>query len=91
MLVSGIVLWWPRNKARRKSSFRIKLDASPKRLNYDLHNVLGFYACWIVVFAAFTGLVWSFTWMAQAEFWVFSGGKKRPAAVPVKSDKNMLL
>ncbi|MGN7719926.1 PepSY-associated TM helix domain-containing protein [Chitinophaga sp. 22620] len=88
VLVSGIVLWWPRNKARRKSSFRIKLDASPKRLNYDLHNVLGFYACWIVVFAAFTGLVWSFTWMAQAEFWVFSGGKKRPAAVPVKSDKH---
>ena len=91
VLVTGIVLWWPRNKARRKSSFRIKLDASPKRLNYDLHNVLGFYACWIIIFAALTGLVWSFAWMAQAEFWVFSGGKKRPAAVPVKSDKHALV
>lgn len=88
MLISGIVLWWPRNKARRKSSFRIKLDASPKRLNYDLHNVLGFYASWVLIFAAFTGLVWSFTWFAQAEFWVFSGGQKRPGAVPVKSDKH---
>ena len=88
MLVTGIVLWWPRNKGRRKVSFRIKLDASPKRLNYDLHNVLGFYASWIVVFAALTGLVWSFTWMAQAEFWVFSGGQKRPGAVPAKSDNH---
>lgn len=88
VLVTGIVLWWPRNKARRKVSFRIKLNASPKRLNYDLHNVLGFYASWIVAFAALTGLVWSFTWMAQAEFWVFSGGQKRPGAVPVKSDNH---
>ncbi|UYQ91333.1 PepSY domain-containing protein [Chitinophaga horti] len=88
MLVTGIVLWWPRNKARRKTSYRIKWDASPKRLNYDLHNVLGFYASWIVLFAALTGLVWSFQWVAQAEFWVFSGGKTRPAAIVVKSDRN---
>lgn len=78
MLISGIVLWWPRNAARRKVSFRIKWNASPKRLNYDLHNVLGFYACWIIIFAALTGLVWGFDWMAKAEFWIFSGGGKRP-------------
>lgn len=88
ILVSGIVLWWPRNKARRKTSFRIKWDTSPKRLNYDLHNVLGFYASWIVLFAALTGLVWSFQWVAQAEFWVFSGGKTRPGAIAVNSDRN---
>lgn len=88
MLVTGIVLWWPRSKARRKVSFRVKWNASFKRLNYDLHNVFGFYASWIILFAALTGLVWSFTWMAQAEFWVFSGGQKRPAGPALKSDKH---
>ncbi|MFP4504657.1 MAG: PepSY-associated TM helix domain-containing protein, partial [Cyclobacteriaceae bacterium] len=43
MLTTGLYLWWPRVRARLKSSFRIKWNASPKRLNYDLHNVTGFY------------------------------------------------
>lgn len=43
MLTTGLYLWWPHNKGRRKSSFKIKWGAKPKRLNYDLHNVTGFY------------------------------------------------
>ena len=76
MLISGIVLWWPKNKAARKQRFKIKLGTSPKRLNYDLHNVLGFYASWVILFAALTGVVWTFEWVANAEYWVASGGKK---------------
>jgi len=77
--ITGIVLWWPRKAARIKSSFKIKLKASPKRLNYDLHNVLGFYASWVILFAVLTGLVWSFDWVADTEYWMFSGGKSKPA------------
>lgn len=43
MLSTGIYLWWPHNKGRKKSSFKIKWNAKPKRFNYDLHNVTGFY------------------------------------------------
>ena len=43
MLTTGLYLWWPHNKGRRKSSFKIRWDAKPRRLNYDLHNVTGFY------------------------------------------------
>lgn len=78
IIISGIVLWWPRNKARRKTSFKVKWDASPKRLNYDLHNVLGFYASWIILFAVLTGLVWGFEWAAKAEYSLLSGGKSKP-------------
>jgi uncharacterized iron-regulated membrane protein len=88
MIVSGIVLWWPRNKARVKSSFKVKWKASPKRLNYDLHNVFGFYACWVLVFIVVTGLVWSFEWAANAEYWLLSGGNKKqkiPQPVSVKT------
>ncbi len=43
ILTTGLYLWYPNNKGRRKSSFKIKWDANPKRLNYDLHNITGFY------------------------------------------------
>ena len=78
MVVSGIILWWPRNRARRKSSFKIKWGTSPKRLNYDLHNVLGFYASWILVFTIITGLYYSFEWVSKTEYWAISGGKSKP-------------
>jgi uncharacterized iron-regulated membrane protein len=34
--------------------------ASPKRLNYDLHKVLGFYISGVVIFTALTGLMFAF-------------------------------
>ncbi|MGE9313468.1 PepSY-associated TM helix domain-containing protein [Niabella sp. CJ426] len=79
IVVSGLILWWPRNKNSRKSSYTLKLNASPKRLNYDLHRVLGFYASWVLVFIIATGLAWSFESVMKAEYWLFSGGKERPA------------
>jgi len=68
MLISGIILWWPRNKAARKQRFSVKWGASPRRLNYDLHNVLGFYASWITLFVVITGLIWSFRWFAKGVY-----------------------
>ncbi len=60
MLITGVYLWATARVTRTKQRFRIKWDASPKRLNYDLHNVLGFYATWIVVFMILTGIFWGF-------------------------------
>jgi uncharacterized iron-regulated membrane protein len=75
LLITGIVLWWPRNKAARKQRFKVKLNAKWRRTNYDLHNVLGFYMSWVIIFIAFTGLVWGFEWFAKSLFWATSGGK----------------
>jgi len=60
MLISGMVLWWPKNRRAAKKGFTIMWRAHPKRLNYDLHKVLGFYATWIVIFTALTGLMFAF-------------------------------
>ncbi len=60
MLVSGIIIWWPRKKRERKQRMTFKWRASPTKLNYDLHNVLGFYATWIAIFSVITGLFWGF-------------------------------
>ncbi|TDX09745.1 PepSY-associated TM helix domain-containing protein [Flavobacterium sp. S87F.05.LMB.W.Kidney.N] len=76
LLISGIVLWWPTKwiKSIIDKSFKIKWDASFKRVNYDLHNVFGFYSCIFLFFIAVTGLVWSFGWWSKSLYWVTSGG-----------------
>ena len=64
MLITGIVLWWPKNKAARKQRFWFKWKDTTKwrRKNYDLHNILGFYIATIAIIIAFTGMVWAFSW-----------------------------
>lgn len=86
MIITGIILWWPRNKAARKQRFSIKFNARWRRTNYDLHNVLGFYMSWVIIFIAFTGLVWGFQWFARSVYWVASGGGKEIAFTETLSD-----
>lgn len=77
MLISGIVLWWPKNKAARKQrlSFKWQNVKSWKRKNYDLHNVLGFYASIFALIFSITGLFYAFLFVQGAIYFVFSGGK----------------
>lgn len=78
LLITGLVMWWPKNlkKANVDKSFKIKWGASFKRVNYDLHNVLGFYVLLVAFAIAVTGLVWSFEWFSKSYYWALSGGKQ---------------
>lgn len=75
LMITGIVLWKPASRKGYKQRFTIKWDAKFKRLNYDLHNVSGFYMAWIAIFIAISGLVWSFEWMNNSVQWVANGGR----------------
>lgn len=75
LMITGIILWWPKNKAARKQRFSVKWNAKWRRKNYDLHNVLGFYMSWVAIFLAITGLVFGFQWFAKSVYWVTSGGQ----------------
>jgi uncharacterized iron-regulated membrane protein len=75
LLCSGLILWWPKNAAASKKRFSVKWSAKWKRLNYDLHNVFGFYLTWILIFIAFSGLVMGFQWFARSAYWITAGGK----------------
>jgi uncharacterized iron-regulated membrane protein len=93
MLISGIVLWWPRNKVAAKQRFTIKWNVRWRRKNYDVHSVLGFYASWIAIILALTGLVWGFQWFANAAYTVTGGNKSLEYVDPVSeanvpSEKN---
>lgn len=86
MLITGLVLWWPKNKAGFKQRFSIKWNAKWKRVNYDLHNVLGFYILIIGLLLATTGLVWGFQWFSKAVYFATSGGETLPVETPPLSD-----
>ena len=77
-LITGMVLWWPKKwtKSTRQQSFFIKTKASFKRLNYDLHNVLGFYSLLIALILGLTGMVYGMRWFSDALYWTASGGQK---------------
>ena len=62
LAVSGIVLWFPKKIKWKtvKAGFKIKTNANWKRINHDLHNTLGFYACILILIMGITGLCWSF-------------------------------
>lgn len=62
LLLSGIILWLPKRLRYWKQAFTIMFSGKGKRLNHDLHNVLGFYAFLIMLIMALTGLCWSFEW-----------------------------
>ena len=75
LLISGLTLWWPKKwtKAGRDKSFKVKWGASFKRVNYDLHNVFGFYACLILLITSITGLIWIFDWVENSARFVANG------------------
>ncbi len=77
LLVSGLILWYPKNKsaAKQRFWFKWKKGTKWKRKNYDLHNVTGFYVLIIGIIFAITGLVWGFQWFAYSYYKV-SGGEK---------------
>ena len=78
MLLSGIVLWWPKKKKDFKNRLRIKWNAKWRRINYDWHSVTGFYISIIALTAAITGLTFSYEWMHEGLYVVGNLGKEYP-------------
>jgi len=77
MIISGLILWFPKNKkaAKQRFWFRWKDGIKWKRKNYDLHNITGFYVMSIAFIFAITGLVWGFPWFAYG-YYTLIGGEK---------------
>ena len=89
MMITGLILWWPRNKAAAKQRFSIKWSAAWRRKNYDLHNVLGFYMTWIAIIMAITGLIFGWQLLANA-IYKGVGGKKSLMYVEPSSDSTKI-
>jgi len=98
MLITGIILWWPKNKAARRQRFWFKWKDTTRwrRKNYDLHNIFGFYIAIVALIIAFTGMVWAFTWFQSLVYVAASGSITPPVQLASKSvisknDKDLAL
>ncbi len=78
-LITGFIWWYPAKwtKSTRDKSFKIKWKANWKRVNIDLHNVLGFYTVIITIILTVTGIVFTFRWFDDGYHWLITGGKPR--------------
>ncbi|MFD2784534.1 PepSY-associated TM helix domain-containing protein [Hymenobacter rubripertinctus] len=78
ILGTGLVLWWPATRKAVKQRLNVKWSGGWKRLNHDLHIVLGFYAALFLFVFAFTGLAWSFEWFNNGIYALTNSPLERP-------------
>lgn len=71
VLISGVVIWWPRSLKKLKKSLAIHTRKGWRRFWYDLHVAGGIYATVLLLAMALTGLTWSFQWYRTGFYNVF--------------------
>lgn len=77
IIVSGIVMWWPRNRQQLTNRLKVHLSLGWRRFVHDSHVSLGIYAAAFLLLMSLTGPVWSFGWYRKAAVAVI-GGKEMP-------------
>lgn len=87
LVISGLIIWWPANKKALKQRFRIKWNASGKRLTWDLHAVSGFYMSIVLLAITSTGFVWSYDWADRLIFKLADGKTDKVALKVTNKDK----
>ncbi|ATN07087.1 peptidase [Chryseobacterium indologenes] len=87
MLITGIILWWPKNKNARKGRFWFNWEnvKNWKRKNYDLHNILGFYASFIALIMCVTGIYFAYPYVKNTFNLALSGSWELPKDKEIKS------
>ena len=80
VLISGIVIWWPRTRKALKNSLKITATKGWRRFWYDLHVAGGMYALIFLLAMALTGLTWSFPWYRTDFYKVFGVEVQQRAA-----------
>jgi uncharacterized iron-regulated membrane protein len=86
IIITGLILWWPKTSAKLKQHLTVKW-AGWKRINHDLHVVIGFYTAIFLFVFAFTGLAWSFQWFNDGIYWI-TGTENERAEPPTSEYQN---
>lgn len=68
ILISGVVIWIPRTRKALKNRLTVACNKGTRRLMYDSHVALGFYATIFLLLMALTGPTWSFGWYREAAY-----------------------
>ena len=81
ILLTGVVIWWPRNRKMLKNRLKIVVSKGKNRFWYDLHVAGGFYALLFLLAMVLTGLTWSYGWYNKAFYGMFSNEKAKTDVV----------
>lgn len=92
ILISGLAIWFTRNKKVLKNRLKIKAGKGWFRFFHDLHVAGGFYSTLLLLALALTGLTWSFDWYRDTFYAVFGvetpqPGQQKPAPVATSAVK----
>jgi uncharacterized iron-regulated membrane protein len=77
--ITGLILWpgWRKLIA----GFKIKLDAHPKRANFDIHKVAGIITVVFLFLTGFTGFCWNFYDLTEPIIYAVTFTQKPPEPV----------
>jgi len=77
--ITGILLWpgW----RRLITGFKIKWDAHQKRVNFDIHKVVGIIAAVFLIFTNLTGFLWNFYDISEKMIYALTFTPKLPDPV----------
>lgn len=90
-LLTGVFIWWPRNRKAFGKSLCIKPNKGSRAFLYSLHVAGGMYAVLLLLAMGLTGLTWSFPWYQTAFYRLFGvsaqsqhhnqGGKQQKSTI----------
>lgn len=96
LVISGVILWFPHQKKFSKQAVTIDFKTkNKKRLVWDLHRVLGFYAMLVLLIISLTGLFFAFDTVKSLGALLTTGTtttseKKKPTPVaPLKTQTSL--
>jgi uncharacterized iron-regulated membrane protein len=68
IVISGLIIWIPKQWRVLKQRLTIKWNAKWRRLNYDLHQVVGIYTFLFSLVFIVTGLMWGLQWFREGVY-----------------------
>ncbi|QIP03036.1 PepSY-associated TM helix domain-containing protein [Bradyrhizobium symbiodeficiens] len=84
MLVSGLVLRWPRRAGSVKMWLKPNLGLSGRGLHRSLHTVIGTWVLPVYLTMTLTGLFFSFEWYKDSVTWLLARPHVAAAKMPAK-------
>ncbi len=83
-LMTGIAVWWPKNREALRRSLTITGKHGMQRFWFSLHDAGGIYTVIILSAMCITGLTWSFEWFNRGFYTLLGASEQIEASKPNK-------
>jgi uncharacterized iron-regulated membrane protein len=80
LVVTGLVIWWPR-RGRFRGSLKVRRGKGRYKLHYDLHKVVGFVALPALAIWALTGINFELPKQTEGAYYAVTPGSPAPESI----------